>query len=110
MPSSVTAGGDTASVMAGRSSLRMVPVALAVAMVVPDWLEMETVKSSSISTASSALTSIVSVREVWAEEKVRVPDGKALPRKSAPLAAVLETLQRAVLRPVTSPERETVKV
>ena len=69
------------------SSLRIVPVAVAVLIVAPTGLESVTVKPSSGSTVVSPLTLIVITLEVSVAANVTLPLGSTLPAKSAALAA-----------------------
>ena len=95
------------------SSLRMIPVAVAVLRDAPEGLERVTRKASSFSTVLSALTPRVMVAEVCPGAKETVPVGSALPVKSVLLAGLAPdpaTVQRAELVAEVSPLRKTVKV
>lgn len=95
------------------SSLRMVPVAVAVPMVALAGAERVTVKPSFGSTVASALAITTIVCDEEPAGKVTVPLGKAPPTKSAAFAALAPepvTAQLAVDCEARLPERATVKV
>ena len=99
--------------VAGISSLRIVPVAVAVVMVELLGLDKVTVKVSLGSTTLSPLTLTVISLVVSPAAKVTVLDGNIPPAKSSAVAGLLPvpvTNQLAVLIPVVSPLRLTVKV
>jgi hypothetical protein len=99
--------------MLGRSSLRIVPIAVDVPIVAPvdEWRT--TLKLSSFSTIISPLTSIEIIFELSPVAKDTVPDGSTPLGKSAAFAGTLPTpttRHRTLLTPLRSPVRLTVKV
>ena len=97
-----------------KSSLALVPVAVAVLILVPaEALDRVTVKPSLGSTVPSPATLTVMVLLVWPAAKLSVPKGSAPPAKSAAFAGrppLPVTAQWTLLVPVVPPERVTVKV
>ena len=95
------------------SSLLIVPLAVAVAMVAPLGLARVTVKPSSFSTRVSPLTWTVMVWLVSPAAKVTMPEGSRAALKSAALAGLEPDpvrAQSAEEAPVVSPVRLTVKL
>ena len=109
LPSALFA--ESAAMAISESSLRIVPVAVAVVMVYPaEGVESVTVKPSSGSIVESPRTLTVIVVLVSPAAKLTVPVGSAPPAKSAAVTPLPLTAQLAVLVPVVSPLRVTVKV
>ena len=95
------------------SSFKMVPVALAAVMVAPvEGLERLRVKVSFGSIVVSPATFTVTVLLVSPAAKLTVPVGKVAPAKwiaAAGLVPLPATVQLALVSPLVSPERVTVK-
>jgi hypothetical protein len=99
--------------MLGRSSLRIVPIAVEVPIAAPvdEWRR--TLNLSSYSTTSSPFTLTDIIFELSPAAKDTVPDGSTPLRKSAAFAGALPTpttRHRTLLTPLRFPVRFTVKV
>ena len=99
--------------MLGRSSLRIVPIAVDAPILAPLDEYKTTLKLSLFSITKSPLTSTEIIFELSPAAKDTVPDGSTPLRKSAAFAGVLPTpttRHRTLLTPLRSPVRFTVKV